>query len=224
LGKPRIILDTNVMVSVMVAELSPMAATPDQIRDLQIYRHVRKHGQLCFSEATMVELRDVAVDVKGQTSRLGPTTAFERIRYVDKLMNGLKPMLPGKCRDRCRDRKDQMLLDLAVGVGALFLISHDDDLTRMKAVGNCQILKPGRFYREVLGLSDPAPAAASSAPTSSKRKAWRPNHQVSPTKGFNGADRAETRLARQTAKHALRQAAETAMVAREASKPGPGRS
>jgi hypothetical protein len=128
-----------------------------------------------------------------------------------------------------------MLLDLAVGAGAAYLISHDGDLTRMKAVGDCLILKPGRFYRDVMGLSDtpkqapapiPAPALARTQATSSKRKPWRPSHQVSPAKGFNAAsntaDRAEARRARQADKHEMRRTAQAAMMARSGAKPGRG--
>lgn len=161
MGKPRIILDTNVLIGAMVADLAPDFATPAQQLDRLIYRFARQNYDVCFSHKTMAEFEKVAVDVKGLTRQLGPTGMFNRLDYVRRLKSGLKPWQPGTSHLWCRDANDMMFLNLAQGVDALFIISRDNDILSLRRERGCQFWAPERFARQVVARTrQPAQAMA----------------------------------------------------------------
>ena len=50
---------------------------------------------------------------------------------------------------RCRDPKDDFLLELAAVADADYLLSGDADLTDMKQIGHCQILTVNEFLKRI---------------------------------------------------------------------------
>lgn len=50
---------------------------------------------------------------------------------------------------RCRDPKDDFLLELAVVADADILLSGDSDLTDMKRIGNCRIMTATEFLQTI---------------------------------------------------------------------------
>ncbi len=51
---------------------------------------------------------------------------------------------------RCRDPKDDYLLELAVQAHAIFLVSGDDDLLEIGQIGDCKIMTVSQFEAEWL--------------------------------------------------------------------------
>ena len=50
---------------------------------------------------------------------------------------------------RCRDPKDDFLLELAVVADADILLSGDADLTDMKQIGRCRIMTASEFLKDI---------------------------------------------------------------------------
>lgn len=177
-GKPRIVIDTNVMVGAMVAMLAPDDAKPCQHVDRRLFEYACKNFEVVFSRATMTELRNVAVDVNDKTRDLGPTRLFNRLQFVDSLQTQFKPSEPGRSSSICRDKNDQMFLDLAAGTKAQFIVTRDHDLLVLGQDGPCRILHSKDFQREIMQPRiEAAHAAAKAAKPADKaaRKPWRAN-------------------------------------------------
>ena len=177
-GKPRIVIDTNVMVGAMVAMLAPDDAKPCQHVDRRLFEYACKNFEVVFSRATMTELRNVAVDVNDKTRDLGPTRLFNRLQFVESLQAQFKPSEPGRSASVCRDKYDQMFLDLATGTKAQFIVTRDHDLLVLGRDGPCRILHSKDFQREVMQPRiEAAHAAAKAAKPADKaaRKPWRAN-------------------------------------------------
>lgn len=51
---------------------------------------------------------------------------------------------------RCRDPKDDYLLELAIQSHAIFLVSGDDDLLNLGQIEDCQIMTVAQFENEVI--------------------------------------------------------------------------
>lgn len=50
---------------------------------------------------------------------------------------------------RCRDSKDDYLLELAIQSNAIYLVSGDNDLLDMQQIGECQIMTFTQFEEEM---------------------------------------------------------------------------
>ena len=185
-GKPRIVIDTNVMVGAMVAMLAPDDAKPCQHVDRRLFEYACKNFEVVFSRATMTELRNVAVDVNDKTRDLGPTRLFNRLQFVDSLQTQFKPSEPGRSSSICRDKNDQMFLDLAAGTKAQFIVTRDHDLLVLGRDGACRILHSKDFQREIMQprieaahaaakAAKPADKVADKVADKAARKPWRAN-------------------------------------------------
>ena len=58
----------------------------------------------------------------------------------------------GEIPKRCRDPKDDYLLELAVQAKAIYLVSGDDDLLDIGEIEGCRIMTISQFLKEVGGL------------------------------------------------------------------------
>jgi hypothetical protein len=54
----------------------------------------------------------------------------------------------GEIPQRCRDPKDDYLLELAVQANAIYLVSGDDDLLEIGQIGGCRIMTLAQFEAE----------------------------------------------------------------------------
>ena len=75
---------------------------------------------------------------------------FTSSENVEELLNFLSTIgemidLPETLPERCRDSKDDYLLELALVSDADFLITGDKDLLDLKKIGKCQILTAIEF-------------------------------------------------------------------------------
>ena len=55
----------------------------------------------------------------------------------------------GDIPSRCRDPKDDYLLELAVQSKAIYLVSGDSDLLEMGTIGDCRIMTVKQFEQEI---------------------------------------------------------------------------
>lgn len=127
----RIIIDTNLWISFLIGrKLSCLL-------DLLSYPEY----QLVISSELTEEIRDVFMRPKFTkyytSENLELLLTFMKNRAVSFILNDIP------CR--CRDPKDDYLLELALVSDADFLITGDKDLLTMKEIGNCQILTATEF-------------------------------------------------------------------------------
>lgn len=55
----------------------------------------------------------------------------------------------GEIPSRCRDPKDDYLLELAVQAKAVYLVSGDSDLLELGSIGGCRIMTVRQFEKEI---------------------------------------------------------------------------
>ena len=85
---------------------------------------------------------------------------FTSSQNVEELLNFLSTMgemieLPETLPERCRDSKDDYLLELAVVSDADFLITGDKDLLVIQTIGNCQIVTAIEFDADTASMNFP---------------------------------------------------------------------
>ncbi len=135
MNKPRIILDTNILVSYM---LKPSAGI-SQVVDTAL------GGQLLLSQDTFDELRNVVerfvnrgfISVRESSELLGSLVeAAEWIKILEHLQ-------------ACRDPKDNKFLELAINGNAEYLVSGDKDLLELHPFKQTKILSAKDFINEM---------------------------------------------------------------------------
>jgi putative PIN family toxin of toxin-antitoxin system len=126
-SKPiRIVIDTNLFISLLIGKRSV------ELREIL----VSPLFTIVVSQSLIEEIRIVANRPKfSRCFNLNEVEAFlEFLRGISDAVE-LKE-IPA----RCRDPKDDYLLELAMASKAEFLLTGDDDLLEMKRVGFCRIL------------------------------------------------------------------------------------
>ena len=126
-SKPiRIVIDTNLFISLLIGKRSV------ELREIL----VSPLFTIVVSQSLIEEIRKVANRPKfSRYFNLIEVEAFlEFLRGISDTVE-LKE-IPA----RCRDPKDDYLLELAMASKAEFLLTGDDDLLEMKRVGFCRIL------------------------------------------------------------------------------------
>ena len=133
---PRVVVDTNVLISRLLAPKSvPAQAVSDVVR----------YGRLLASSATLEELAEVLGRTKfDRYLSLGERQQFMRLlaRIVDM------PSIAHRFTD-CHDPSDNKFLDLAVSGSASFIISGDRDLLELHPFHEIPILKPAAYLEAV---------------------------------------------------------------------------
>ena len=126
-SKPiRIVVDTNLFISLLIGkrsvELRKMLVSP--------------LFTIIVSKTLIEEIREVANRPKfSRYFNLNEVEAFlEFLRGISDTFE------VNEIPSRCRDPKDDYLLELAMASEAEFLLTGDDDLLEMKQVGFCRIL------------------------------------------------------------------------------------
>lgn len=129
----RVIVDTNIWVSFLIGRKMSQLMT--------VLTH--PEIQLVFSEELLTELYYV-------TRRKKFAKYFSASDKVDEFMMYLQTMgrvyeLPHDIPSRCRDVKDDYLLELAIRSDADFLITGDNDLLVIATIGHCRIVTMMEF-------------------------------------------------------------------------------
>ena len=127
----RIIIDTNLWISFLIGrKLSSLL-------DLLSYPEF----QLVISSELIEEIYDVI-----SRPKLAKYYSSENINMLMKYMKEFS--LSFELRSipsRCRDPKDDYLLELALVSDADYLVTGDKDLLEIKKIGNCQIVTAMEF-------------------------------------------------------------------------------
>ena len=137
----RIIIDTNLWISFLIGrKLSSLL-------DLLSYPEF----QLVISTELIEEIHDVICRPK-----LAKYYSSENVNMLMKYMKDFSLSFElGSIPSRCRDPKDDYLLELALVSDADYLVTGDKDLLEVKKIGNCQIVTAMEFdiYSSSIGHS-----------------------------------------------------------------------
>ena len=137
----RIIIDTNLWISFLTGrKLSSLL-------DLLSYPEF----QLVISTELIEEIHDVV-----SRPKLAKYYISENVNMLMKYMKDFSLTFElGNIPSRCRDPKDDYLLELALVSDADFLVTGDKDLLEVKKIGNCQIVTAMEFdiYSSSIGHS-----------------------------------------------------------------------
>ena len=128
----RFVVDTNVLVSRLLAPRSPPARAVDQ---------ALAHGNLLGSEETLAELAEVLARPK-----FDPYVSREDRRDFIRLLGGVMQLVPITRRvTACRDPRDDKFLDIALAGDAAAIISGDKDLLVLNPWHGIAIMTPAAF-------------------------------------------------------------------------------
>lgn len=136
----RVIVDTNIWISFLIGrKLSRLMTVL-----------VRPEVQLVFSQEALEELYCVTQRKKFAKYFSASGKVDEFIAYLQTI--GKIYELPHGIPSRCRDAKDDCLLELAVQSDADFLITGDNDLLVIAKIEHCRIVSIMEF--ELLWSND----------------------------------------------------------------------
>ena len=122
----RIVIDTNLCISMLIGKQTEILI---RIFDLPQY-------ELVTSDDLINEILNVAMRPKfARYFNMDKVRTFVQVLEENSIKFRIENITP-----RCRDPKDDFLLELAVVSDADILLSGDADLTDMKQIGHCQIM------------------------------------------------------------------------------------
>lgn len=129
----RVVVDTNLCISMLIgkrmAELRPLFALPQY--------------ELAVSDTLLDEIRLVTARPKF-APYFNPADIEDFLNFLTDVSTFFKlDSIPR----RCRDPKDDFLLELAIVADADILLSGDSDLTDMKRIGHCRIMTATEFLQ-----------------------------------------------------------------------------
>lgn len=131
-SKPRIILDTNVIVSGILFK-------GQTIRRLLLL--ALNEYQLIFSQVTWDELASVLQ--RDGFERNMPLGA--RLRVLAELASRVEVVPTTRTVRDCRDPKDDKFLSLALDAGVTVIVTGDEDLKVLHPYRGIEILSPAQF-------------------------------------------------------------------------------
>ena len=127
----RIIIDTNLFISLLIGK--KMGELKQIIASSQF--------QLVISQTLIEEIREVA-----RRPKFARYFSMDNVEaFLDFLTSISVTYELHKVPSRCRDPKDDFLLELAVVSESEFLLSGDDDLLEMNRIGICKIMSVQDF-------------------------------------------------------------------------------
>ena len=136
-SKPRIIIDTNLLVS---RALTPNSVTASAVRMMI------DHCHLLVSQATMDELATVLIRI--QSKRYITKDEMYALIHAYKEFAEWVPIIERV--EACRDPKDDKFLELAINGHAEFLVTGDKDLLVLHPFKDTKILAPKDFIETLL--------------------------------------------------------------------------
>jgi len=132
--KPRLILDTNVLISAIFFEAGNEARILDEV--------LKGVVTLVSSLDTLQDFRETLAAPKFKLTPLEILTNFQLIVSVSEIV-----LAPRSAKVKCRDPDDQRFLDCAEGGGADFLVTGDRDLLEIKNLGRTKIIAAREIIR-----------------------------------------------------------------------------
>jgi putative PIN family toxin of toxin-antitoxin system len=131
-NKPRIVLDTNVVVS---AALLPRSA-PRQAVDKAV-----ENGQILISLDVIAELDEVLRRPKLDRY----LSEDDRIEFLSALINEAEVVEVHEVIHACRDEEDDKFLELAISGQADLIVTGDRDLLILHPFRGVDIITPQQF-------------------------------------------------------------------------------
>lgn len=132
MSKPRVILDTNVLISYALKPSAGMSRVVHTAFD---------HGRLLISQDTFDELRSVIE----RFVKRGFVTVQEASEFLGSIVEAAEWVKILETVQACRDPKDDKFLELAVNGQATFLVTGDQDLLVLHPFKETLILSPKDF-------------------------------------------------------------------------------
>ena len=141
--KIRVIVDVNIWISFLIG------------RRLQRIFDVLVKPQivLIFSKELLDELYAVTQRPKFKKYFTSSENMKELLNFLSTI--GEMINLPETLPERCRDSKDDYLLELALISGADFLVTGDKDLLVLQNIGDCQIVTAMEFDAGTASMNFP---------------------------------------------------------------------
>jgi uncharacterized protein len=133
-ARPRIVLDTNALVSRLLL--------PDSV-PAKAARKAVDEGQVLISEATLEELADVLARRK-----FDPYVTLEHRKEFLRQLGRVAEMVPIVRRvHACRDPRDDKFLELALNGAAQIIVTGDKDLLILDPFQGIRILTPTAYLQ-----------------------------------------------------------------------------
>jgi putative PIN family toxin of toxin-antitoxin system len=131
-GKPRFVLDTNVLISaLMLSQSKPRLA----------WNQARRTGVILASHETLQELASVLRRPK-LAAYVSPS---ESTAFLTDLARVVEPVPIRERVELCRDPRDDKFLELALAGRADFLLTGDADLLALHLFRGTAILTPAAY-------------------------------------------------------------------------------
>ena len=131
-NRPRIVLDTNALVSRLLI--------PDSIPG-QAVRKAADEGDILMSEATLFELADVL----GREKFHAYVSIQDREEFLRMLGRIVEMVTILHAVHDCRDVKDNQILEVAVNGQAQIIVTGDEDLLVLNPFRGISILRPADY-------------------------------------------------------------------------------
>lgn len=131
----KVILDTNLWISFLIS------------KDLSFLDNYIEKGKikLIFSEELYSEFITVS-----ERPKLQKYFSKNDIKHLTKVINRYGILIEVTTDiNKCRDFKDNFLLNLAIDSEADFLVTGDNDLLELKGIGKTKILSIREFLNEI---------------------------------------------------------------------------
>ena len=132
----RVIIDTNIWISTLIG------------RQLVELRELLSHPdiELIITERLLQEVLLVT-----QRPKFAKYFKHEDVESLREWMEqNMTNVALGEIPARCRDPKDDYLLELAIQAKAIYLVSGDSDLLEIGTIGECRIMTVRQFETEVI--------------------------------------------------------------------------
>jgi putative PIN family toxin of toxin-antitoxin system len=132
ISRPRVVLDTNALISRLLV--------PDSVPARTVRRAIAEYSVLA-SDASIMELAEVL-----SRRKFDPYITVEKRKEFLRLFGRIAEHVPVLHVVRaCRDPKDDKFLELAVNGSAEIIVSGDTDLLVLNPLRGIQILTPAAF-------------------------------------------------------------------------------
>lgn len=135
MSKPFLVIDTNTFISAQLINGSVSARAYDRALAL---------GRIAVSENVLSEYLEVLHRPKFDKY----LSDIKRVEIIEKLLSvaiSFKPITPVNI---CRDRRDNIFLELAISANAACLISGDSDLLVLDPFRNIPIMRAADFLEK----------------------------------------------------------------------------
>ncbi len=136
-NNPRCVVDTNVLISAALVKAG---------KPYQVVHWIVQHGVLLASEATFEEVATTLARPRFRKY----LDAEDRLDYLNFIHGNSRFIEVTEPITECRDPKDDMFLELAVGGQADYIISGDTDLLDMHPFRGIPIVRAADFLEMAL--------------------------------------------------------------------------